>query len=436
MISTPLLLAMWNEYIEYLKQPLLVIKVQNFFGVVYKGYGIRDEGYSPAGEESSYDESQLITSKTNESEYQCHKRAPSNISCSSQTSSEYDFSTDSEAHKDDVHCIIGNKFWYYVFVLGTALGDEIFYATFIPFWFWNIDGAVGRRVVLVWTVVMYIGQGFKDIIRWPRPGPPVQKLQNKWAIEYGMPSTHAMVGFSIPFSVLLYTMNRYQYPIHWGLIFSIAWCTLICVSRLYLGMHSVLDIAAGLLLTVALMLPLVPLVDALDHVLLTAYISPLVVLFISILAIIYYPNSDKWTPTRGDTTMIVSVCAGILIGAWANYQLGHMTAAPDKPPYEIIWPSTPMLGCTILRTVLGLCGVLATRAIAKSFSYAFVCAILGKDKNELRNSENSLDNKNKIIVELSYKYFTYGMIGFNTLFIFPTVFNLIGIDRPTFYTEI
>ena len=33
------------------------------------------------------------------------------------------------------------------------------------FWFWNIDGAVGRRVILIWNLIMYIGQAFKDIIR-------------------------------------------------------------------------------------------------------------------------------------------------------------------------------------------------------------------------------------------------------------------------------
>lgn len=41
--------------------------------------------------------------------------------------------------------------------------DEIFYATMIPFWFWNIDGYVGRRVVFVWAIVMYVGQGCKDV---------------------------------------------------------------------------------------------------------------------------------------------------------------------------------------------------------------------------------------------------------------------------------
>lgn len=134
--------------------------------------------------------------------------------------------------------------------------------------------------------------------------------------------------------------------------------------------------------------------------------------------------------------MIVSVCAGILAGSWGNFRVGNMAPPRSAPPYAVIWPSVEMLGLTLLRTTLGFCGVLATRAIAKSLSYAFVCALLGKDKNQLRDSENSLDNKNKIIVELSYKYFTYGMIGFNTIFLFPNVFDMLRINRPTYYTEI
>lgn len=77
-------------------------------------------------------------------------------------------------------------------------------------------------------------------MRWPRPGPPVIKLQHKWALEYGFPSTHAMVGVSIPFSILLYTMNRYEYNIGMGFAAAVVWCTVVCLSRLYLGMHSVL----------------------------------------------------------------------------------------------------------------------------------------------------------------------------------------------------
>lgn len=427
---------MRDKFIEYLKDPLLVVKIQNFFGVIYTRHKQSQNCVNKSvTEQVIYSDRTDLQEEFNDIHQ--HKRYPSNISTSSQSSSSYETDTSADSQPpEEIVCLINNKFWYYLFVIGTALGDEIFYATFIPFWFWNIDGAVGRRVVLVWTIVMYIGQGFKDIIRWPRPGYPVKKLQEKWAIEYGMPSTHAMVGVSIPFSVLLYTMDRYQYPIYLGVIIALSWCTLICVSRIYLGMHSVLDIAAGLLLATALMCVLIPLVDWLDGVLLTSSYSPLFLVSLSIAVIVYHPHADKWTPTRGDTTLIVSVCAGILTGAWVNYQLGNLVAADQDPPYQIIWPSKEMLGCTILRTILGFCGILATRGIAKSVSYAFICALLGKDKNKLRNSENSLDNKNKIIVELSYKYFTYALIGLNTTYILPNVFDLLKINRPTYYTEI
>lgn len=134
--------------------------------------------------------------------------------------------------------------------------------------------------------------------------------------------------------------------------------------------------------------------------------------------------------------MTTSVTAGLMIGAWINYQLGDMQPPATPPPYVIIWPTYGMLGLMLLRTVLGLCCVLATRAIGKSVSYAVVCALLGQDKNALRSSESTLENRDKTIVELCYKYFTCGMIGFNTAYLLPNVFKLLGIGRPDFYTEI
>lgn len=58
------------------------------------------------------------------------------------------------------------------------------------------------------VALYFIGQGLKDIIRWPRPGRPAYQLQSKWLLEYGMPSTHAMIGVCIPFSVVLFMIDR------------------------------------------------------------------------------------------------------------------------------------------------------------------------------------------------------------------------------------
>ena len=62
-------------------------------------------------------------------------------------------------------------------------------------------------MVFMWVTIMTFGQGIKDIIREPRPGKPALQLQTKWALEYGLPSTHSMAAVSIPFSILIYTMN-------------------------------------------------------------------------------------------------------------------------------------------------------------------------------------------------------------------------------------
>ncbi|XP_055546404.1 sphingosine-1-phosphate phosphatase 1-like [Wyeomyia smithii] len=415
--------------IQYLKSPELVVKVQEFFGIEYLKQRKAKIDVGGLSDSNGYDHWPDKCKTTIKSTNGTAKANCEQIDTNDKKESAQDSGGD-ERYR------VNNKFWYYFFLLGTELGDEIFYATFIPLWFWNIDSAVGRRVVMVWSAIMYVGQTLKDVIRWPRPTYPVSRLQKKWALEYGMPSTHAMVSVAIPFSVLIYTYDRYIYSLPFGLAFALVWCAVICFSRIYLGMHTVLDIIAGLVLVVLLMIPLIPIVDKLDYIIVTSRWSPIFVLTISITLIVFYPDSGIWTPTRGDTTLTVSVCAGIEIGAWLHYMLGDFTAPNNPPPYEIIWPSYAMLGMLLLRTVLGLCCIVATRAFGKSISYAFVCFLLGRDKNELRRSENTLENKNKIIVELSYKFYTYGMIGFNTQYLLPTVFKLLRIGRPDFYTEI
>jgi len=109
-----------------------------------------------------------------------------------------------------VDYLVTNRFLYYLFHFGANLGNEIFYMTFFPFWFWNIDGCVGRQLCTFWCIFMYLGQATKDIVKLPRPAsPPVVQLEKRYALEYGMPSTHAMVGAGIPFAIFFLTKERY-----------------------------------------------------------------------------------------------------------------------------------------------------------------------------------------------------------------------------------
>lgn len=134
--------------------------------------------------------------------------------------------------------------------------------------------------------------------------------------------------------------------------------------------------------------------------------------------------------------MIVSVCVGVHIGAWLNYQTGIMMNSDLNPPYTILWPSFSMLGIALLRTIIGFALVLLTRQIAKKGSYNFLCAILRQDVDNMKKCENNVQNKHKTFVELGCKYITCALIGFNILYSISHLFRFLHIERPSFYTEI
>lgn len=164
-----------HEIINYLKDPHLVARIQKFYGVqvvsplnsspvLTSSNGNSGRSTLPRDDETFASKRRLekqVASGTSVhgSVSESKKYVDNGIGCNGSASCEPegDETFSSESESESKGYVITNWVWYYLFVLGTALGDEIFYASFIPFWFWNVDGAVGRRVVLVWTVIMYIG---------------------------------------------------------------------------------------------------------------------------------------------------------------------------------------------------------------------------------------------------------------------------------------
>ena len=117
---------------------------------------------------------------------------------------------DKDEEKTKTIIQIQNYFLFYLFSFGASLGGEMFYLTFYPFTLWNIDSRLCRQIVLIWHILMYFGQLAKDFIKWPRPGLPAVKLEQRFEMEYGMPSTHTIVGTCIPFSLLILTSKTYE----------------------------------------------------------------------------------------------------------------------------------------------------------------------------------------------------------------------------------
>ncbi|XP_061531414.1 sphingosine-1-phosphate phosphatase 1 isoform X2 [Phycodurus eques] len=320
--------------------------------------------------------------------------------------------------------VVENRFLYYLFTFGTELGNELFYITFFPFLLWNVDALVSRRLIMVWVWVMYVGQCTKDLLGWARPAsPPVVKVEVFYNSEYSMPSTHAMSGTAIPFALFFLTCGRWQYSSTLGLVLALCWCLLVCVSRIYMGMHSLLDVMAGVLYSALILLFLLPALDAIDDFVLTGAYAPAAVAAVHAGLGLLCFTLDAWSTSRADTAQILGSGAGVALGSRVNRVLGLL---PD-PPLEHLPLAPPALGAgplvaAALRWAAGVLVLVATRALMKALTIPLLCRVLAVHEGDVRRARQHAE------VEMPYRYMVYGAVGFNVLFLAPLLFRALHLS--------
>ncbi|KAG9344792.1 hypothetical protein JZ751_010479 [Albula glossodonta] len=318
--------------------------------------------------------------------------------------------------------IIENKFLFYLFTIGTELGNEMFFIVFFPFLIWNVDAYVSRQLIVVWVWVLFLGQSTKDLIRWTRPAsPPVVKVEVFYNSEYSMPSTHAMSGTAVPFSLFMLTYGRWEYPFIYGLGLALSWSLLVCVSRVYMGMHS--EVIAGFLYSVLILAVIQPLLDQIDSFYLTSPHAPLVIVTLHVALGLLAFTLDSWSTSRGDTAQALGTGAGAALASHLNHLLG---LAPDPPlselPFALQPLSAALVGRSLLRLALGVAVLLATRAVMKALTIPLVCRVVGVPCDDVRRARQHME------VELPYRYIVYGTVGFSCIFLVPLLFSYLSLS--------
>uniref|UniRef100_H2Y802 Phosphatidic acid phosphatase type 2/haloperoxidase domain-containing protein n=1 Tax=Ciona savignyi TaxID=51511 RepID=H2Y802_CIOSA len=317
--------------------------------------------------------------------------------------------------------VVTNWILYYLFRFGSLLGHEVFYITFLPCIFWNVDPFIGRKMITVWVVTMYIGQALKDLIKWPRPTwPPAFKLETRVEAEFGLPSTHAIAGTALPFSLLMAMNGRYIFPWELGVVLACLWCALVSFSRIYLGMHSYLDVIGGVALTAAYLTIGWPFMELVDEYTLTTKFAPWIIIMSHFLLGVIYPNTDRYSTSRGDTIIILGVGAGCHCASWWHYQYGFYFEPTASLPYQLSLPTFDMLCMSIMRAVLGCLLTILIRFLMKFVSLYIVCHAVGVSKDD----PGARQRKD---VEVAYKFTTYTGVTFFALGIVPVVFRLINL---------
>ncbi|KAM3931851.1 sphingosine-1-phosphate phosphatase 2 [Leptodactylus fuscus] len=318
-------------------------------------------------------------------------------------------------------CVVHNYSLYYLFRFAAALGQEVFYITFLPFTLWNIDSFIARRLIIVWCIVMYIGQASKDLLKWPRPSsPPVVKLETRVEAEYGMPSTHAIAATAISFTFLLAALERYQFPFVLGFAVALFLSTLVSLSRLYTGMHTVLDVICGAAIALLFIAVTFPFWDLMDHLLLTNPICPVIAVVSGFLLSYNYPKLDHYSTTRADTTVILGVGAGTCVGVWIIDFIGLTYVPSGVFPLAIPPLTYSMLLKQLLRFVLGVTLLVITRYIAKTLSLK----ALG---SWYKVSTKDVLVRQRLEIEVPYKFVTYTSIGVIAISTVPWIFYLLNL---------
>jgi len=306
---------------------------------------------------------------------------------------------------------------YWLMCLGAAMGNELFYIVCFPLLGWLGDSTLQRRLLLVWVGTYFVGQLMKDLLKLPRPrSPPVVALEKHYEAEYGFPSTHSMVGVVVPFFTLQQRRAQWAPFVPEYVLWSLAgtYCLLMTTSRIYLGVHSLVDVYSGLLLGMSFLWLCVDWVEAVEEFVLfrSSYLLLIIISCWLIWVYFFLTFPNKWVNSPGDTTLIIGAGCGTML-AFSHF---HEVLSPHHFSFQLLAPLSvqfvqlysphllPLL--YLLRIVTSLLILFLTRAIAKTLLNAFLPLLLPPSNVPL---------KHRYEVELPCKFVTYTLVGWNAI---------------------
>lgn len=131
------------DIINYLNSPDLVAAFQKIFGIeptFESKTRVLDQPVTVVKKRNPLKTKEIEEDKNEVDKHTNHKRTSSNPK---------KLVNITDHNNLIANTLIHNRFWYYFFHLGAAMGNEIFYCLFFPFWFWNIDGAIARKYFFI-----------------------------------------------------------------------------------------------------------------------------------------------------------------------------------------------------------------------------------------------------------------------------------------------
>lgn len=213
-----------------------------------------------------------------------------------------------------------------------------FYTGFLPLLFWSGHGKLARQMTILMAFCDYIGNCIKDVISAPRPScPPVRRLtttkdEEENAQEYGLPSSHTLNTVCLSGYLLYYVLiynTRSSGPE--GFVAFAMVCLfvgLVAFGRIYLGMHSVIDVIGGFVLGLVILAFWLTVHEYVDTFITAGKNVTTFWAALSFLLFFAYPTPEFPTPSFEFHTAFNGVAFGIVSGIQQTYHQFHHEDVP------------------------------------------------------------------------------------------------------------
>ncbi|XP_068643041.1 lipid phosphate phosphatase delta-like [Aristolochia californica] len=208
-----------------------------------------------------------------------------------------------------------------------------FYTAFLPLLFWSGHSKLARQLSLLIAFCDYLGNSVKDLVSAPRPSsPPVRRItatkdEEENAQEYGLPSSHTLNTVCLSGYLLLYMLACNSPTNHVvqlaGIVTVCFFVGLIGFGRIYLGMHSLVDIFSGLVMGLLILSFWLWVHDYIDNFIVSGQNVTSFWAALSLLLLFAYPTPELPTPSFEYHAAFNGVALGIVSGVQQTYNQFH-----------------------------------------------------------------------------------------------------------------
>ena len=234
---------------------------------------------------------------------------------------------------------VRNPFFDRVFVGITVLGEEYFAIGVLCLILWCVNKKAGYRISFAYISSWFINFSLKEIFHIPRPfelDKEIIPLRPETATGYSFPSGHTQSTASLCTAVMLGFRKKWLY------ITGIFLIILMAGSRMYLGVHTIADVAVGAFAGIAWIFVANIIFDYVER---TGKKAPLLIIgLLMFVGMIFIQTNDYYK--------IAGTFTGLLLGYFMDCSYIH---------YEVRGPAWQR----IVNFIIGMGVLLAIKSLSK-----------------------------------------------------------------------